>query len=287
MAYILLGVACFLLQNLSNKEFSRRFSSRLPGLALLNALALTVAVVSLLLLGGAQPLTGGALFMAVGYGLLFVATIFGIVASMSSGPLGPTALIVNASMVLSVILGVALWGETMTLKKGLGALGMIGALTLSGLSTRGGRSASVRWFVLALLSFLGNGLLSVMQKSLSWSFPEVSVTSFTFWAMAFGAVACWLLVLLFRVRGERFREWLNMPKPLALCAAGVGLGTVGGNAFTMTGLALVPAIVAFPLSQGLVILLLNASSMVIYRERMTLSGAVSMVLGILGIVLLV
>lgn len=59
MIYAFLAIAFFFLQNVSNKEFARRFPSALPGLALFDGLALSVASVALMLTGGLGALPGG------------------------------------------------------------------------------------------------------------------------------------------------------------------------------------------------------------------------------------
>ena len=57
---------------------------------------------------------------------------------------------------------------------------------------------------------------------------------------------------------------------MTLCAAGVGFGTAGGNTFQLMSLVMLPAIVAFPLVQGSVVLALWVLSLIMYRDKVTL-----------------
>ena len=66
----------------------------------------------------------------------------------------------------------------------------------------------------------------------------------------------------------------------------MGLGTAGGNTFQLISLTLLPAVVAFPLVQGSVVLSLWVLSLIVYRDKVTVPGLISLASGIAGIVLL-
>lgn len=287
MIYAFLAIAFFFLQNVSNKEFARRFPSALPGLALFDGLALSVASVALMLTGGLGALPGGQLWLALGFAALFVVTVFLIVLTMASGPMGMSGLLINMSMVIPTTMGILIWREELSLVKALGIGCMIAVLIISGLSERGkGQAANLKWFLLALVTMACNGALSVLQKVLTSAFENPNVVSFNCVSFGIGALLCWGLVLIFKLRGADFTPWTQGKKTLALCAAGMGLGTVGGNLLNTLALTVLPASVSFPLVQGTVIVALLLGSALLYKERLNRAGYLSVALGLAGIVLL-
>ena len=97
---------------------------------------------------------------------------------------------------------------------------------------------------------------------------------------------CWALIAILKLRGTSFTTWLLRKREFTLCAAGVGLGTAGGNTFQMLSLTLLPAIVGFPLVQGCVVLSLWVLSLIIYHDKVTASGIIALICGIAGIIML-
>lgn len=288
MYYAIAGILCFLVQNLSNKEFSRRFDCKLPGLALFNALAFTFCTAAIAIAGGIAPLSAGAYGLAVCFAALFVFTIMMIVVSMSMGPMGASVLIINMSMMLPVVAGIVAWGEEATTLKLVGIACMVLVLALSSIGSGNGTSkhGGAKWLIITIITMISNGVLSIQQKLLSYWFPNDSVTAFNFVAFSIAAVICWTMTLIFKLRGADLTPWLSRKGEFTLCAAGVGLGTAGGNTFHMLTLTVLPAIVAFPLVQGSVVLALWVLSLFIYHDKVTAPGVISLIAGIAGIVML-
>lgn len=287
MIYVFLAIAFFFVQNISNKEFARRFKSALPGLAIFDGLALAVASISMMAMGGLTALPGPQLLLALAFAVLFVITVFLIVLTKASGPMGMSALIVNMSMVIPTTMGILVWNEALSPIKGLGIACMAAVLIISGLSEKGkGKSANLKWFLLALVTMVCNGTLSVIQKVLTSSFENPNIVSFSCVAFGIGALLCWAMALIFKLRGADLTPWTKNKKPLALCAVGMGLGTGGGNLLNTLALTVLPASVSFPLVQGTVIVSLLVGSAFIYKERLNKMGYLSVALGLAGIVLL-
>lgn len=288
MQYVIMSIACFIVQNMSNKEFSRRFSCQVPGLALFNAIALTFCAGSLALAGGLSgTLSGGAWVLALCFAVTFVVTVMLIVITMSMGPMGATVLIINMSMMLPVMAGLIAWGETPTAPKLVGIGCMLLVLILSAMGGKGDpKRGGLKWLALSIVTMICNGVLSIQQKLLSLWFPGEGVTTFSLAAFGSAALLCWVLVAVFKLRGADYGPWLERKLPLTLCAAGVGLGTAGGNTFQLISLTLLQAIVAFPLVQGSVVLSLWVLSLILYHDKVTLPGILSLVTGIAGIILL-
>ncbi len=284
MLYALLSSLSYTVQNVGCKEYGRRFPGRSAGLLLLTLLAMLV-MCAVLAVGGVTVLTGSALLIAVGFGVGFVCTFLCMTGAMAAGPLGLTALITNCSMLVPMVVGLMFWGEKLTWAKGLGAAAILVMLVLSGLGSRDEKQGGTRWLALTLGALFGNGLLSILQHFMAES-PEVSARLFTFWTSLFGAAACAAALCVFLLRGGRLSEWTNRAGELALCALAVGLGTAGGNTFAIAVLTRLPAIVAFPLRQGLLVLIVWLAGRLFYRDPAGRYDWPILVLGLAGIVLM-
>ena len=72
----------------------------------------------------------------------------------------------------------------------------------------------------------------------------------------------------------------------AFAPTGVTLGTAGGNTFAISVLTALPAIVAFPLRQGLLVLIVWLVGRLIYRDPAGRYDWPILILGLAGIILM-
>jgi drug/metabolite transporter (DMT)-like permease len=276
----------FALQNLACKEYGKRFPTGLAGLCLLNLPAMAIVCALMSLRGGAAAVSPAVFLTAALFGAMFIATFFLMIAAMAAGPLGITTLIVNVSMLIPAVVGLIFWNETLTISKGVGIVLILLLLALTALHTRDNTQASMRWLLLSISAFIGNGSLSLLQHTMSLSFPGVSAAVFTFWASAVSGLICLAILAWLRLRGSRVTQWTGSRLPLALCSLGVGLGTAGGNFFSIVALAAVPAFIMFPLRQGLLVLTMWLAGVVLYGEKLQYKNLLAPILGFCGLILL-
>lgn len=284
MLFILLAMICFVFQSLGNKEYAAHFPSGMPGLALFNALSLTLVTVAFAALGGVKALPGPALALAIAFGCIFVAYICISVKAMAAGPLSLTQLIINLSMVIPLLVSVFLWQERLTWMKGVGIACMVAVMVLA--SGKGGEGKGFRWHWLALtlLAMVGSGSMSVLQKAFERGYTGSPVMPFLFWCFLTSAVLSWLWVALCALRKADFTPYRS--KRLAASVLLMGLGTAGGNGFVMQALTQQPAVVVFPMALGGAVLAVWAFAALRYRERVTLKTVATMAVGLAGLVLL-
>ncbi len=284
MLYALLASLAYALQNVGCKEYGRRFSPKTIGLVLMTMLAMVVMCL-VLMWGGIAPLHGSALWIAMGFGVCFVLTFLSMTQAMAVGPLGLTALVVNCSMLVPMVVGLLFWNEKMTWAKGLGAAAILVMLFLSGKGSGDGKQGGRKWLLLTLGCLLGNGLLSILQHYMAL-YPEVSARLFTFWTALFGALFCLIVLAIYRLRGGQLTEWTEKKPELAFCSLAVGLGTAGGNTFAIAVLTQLEAFVAFPLRQGLLVLIVWLLGRVVYRDPAGKYDWYILALGLAGIILM-
>lgn len=286
MVATILASLSFAVQNLACKAYAKRFPEGIVGLALVNSLALAVVCAIMALLGGAAAISAAAFGIAACFGVTFVATLFAMVAAMAAGPLGVTTLICNASMLIPTVAGLMFWNERLTPLKGIGVALIACLLVLSALGSRDGARGGVKWLMLTLGAFAGNGILSILQRLMSTYCAEVTANAFTFWTSLISGGICLAVMAIGKWRGADLTRWMREKKTLGLCALGIGAGTAGGNCLSILALTALPAVVMFPIRQGLLVLMMWLAGIVLYHEKMSLRGLVILVTGLAGMMLL-
>lgn len=284
MLYALISSAFYAVQNIACKEYGRRFAPSVRGLTLMVFLAMSVQCAAMAAVGGAVGIAIRPMLLAAVFGATFVLTFMCMTKAMAIGPLGVTALIGNCSMVITSCVGIAFWGEEMTWCKGIGTLLILAMLALSGLSSRGGQKGGAKWMALTALFLLGNVALSVIQHEVT-AIPGVSAYAFNFWSSVFSVLFCLLGLCAMRLRGG-FPGWRDRFGQLLACATGVGIGTAGGNAFAIEVLKHLQAVVAFPVRQGVLVLMMWAAGRLIYHDKPGKWDALILISGLAGIVLM-
>ena len=288
MFYAAMAVLSFLVQAVSNKEFARRFPGDMAGMMAYNTIMLLITALICGAICGFQPPTPATLMVGVPFGALFVVTILLCLLAMAKGPMGPSVLLLNMSMLITIVFGLLQWGEGLNAMKGAGIACVLAVLTLSAFSGgKGGRKGSLPWLLIALGALVLNGVLSVLQKTMTLMEPETGALVFGFWAFLSGSLVSFILLIVRTiVKRERVRDWFKAPRELLACALGCGASTAGGNVMLMTAMIYVPVVILSPLVQGSIIMLVWVVSVVFYREKVTWNGLAMIALGMLGVALL-
>ena len=165
MLYVIVSMLFFFLQNAVNKAFGNHYRADTRLLMLYQLPVHLTMLACLLLMGARLNLPVGGWLLAIGYGMIFLSTITLMTKSLSVGPIGQTTLIVNLSLLLSLIAGVAFFGERMTVCRWLGIPCILLTLILSALGGGDDKKKSGRWLALVLVTMLGDGSLSLVQKT--------------------------------------------------------------------------------------------------------------------------
>ena len=292
MLFAILAILSFALQNTCCKEYGNRYPNTVYAQSVMIFVSLSVVAAIMAAMGGAQPLTPRGYLLALAFGVAFVVTLAGMTIAMNSGHMGITLLIQNSSLLIPTVFGVLVWHEKLTPLK---VLGIALILALLGLSAGDGVAAGnvknwnrKRWILVTAVAFLGDGVLSILQGMMARECATTSSVDFTFWTSVFSVAVCALLIAFYRLRGQRERMIVDRRELAAfggLCA-GVGLGTAGGNCFSILAPTQLPGVVFFPLRQGGLVLVMWVVGVLLYREKINRRGILMLAVGLLGLVLL-
>lgn len=270
---LLLGCAFFgALQSVSSK-LAARCGSEETGFNRTKALAALAPVAAAFLFRPAFH-APTALFGAL-YGLsLCAAMLFGYRA-LALGPLSLTSMIAAFSVLLPIGYGVLFCGETPGIWQGIGLALLCAAIVLTSLGKGSGRKAGWRWALALLLTFLANGLCSILQKMHQTRFPGLYRVDFLLFALLCAALF-FLLLSLRRRAPERGRGW----------AALSGISMAAGSFAQIALASTEQASVLFPAVSAGTIALSLLGGCLIFRERLSLSQIAALCCGAAAVVFL-
>lgn len=293
MLFAILAILSFALQNTCCKEYGNRYPNTVYAQSVMIFISLTIVAAIMAALGGVQLLTLRGYLLALAFGVVFVVTLSSMTIAMNCGHMGITLLIQNSSLLIPAVYGVLVWREELTVLK---ILGIAFILVLLALSAGDGDAAAgnvknwnrKRWLAITAIAFLGDGALSILQGLMSRECATVSSVTFTFWTSVFSVAVCVPLIGFYRLRRQTERLIPAGRGSLAfygLCA-GIGVGTAGGNCFSILALTQLPSVVLFPLRQGGLVLVMWAVGLLLYREKITRRGLIMLCFGLLGLILI-
>lgn len=286
MHFLFLSIAAYLIQNFSNKSFSRKFGKGLS--AIQNTACVIFSAAILQLFGMGDTIYGVPLLLSALYGVLYFATIYSLQLSMGLGSLSMATILCNMGNMIGVVFGILAFGDPLGVFTVIGIACMILVVILSTPVTREEKTKGRAWFIFGLLSALGNGLLGSIKLYIAKEFPDVSSGTFLGWAFTFSAAIGLCIVFSEIRRGMPFRKWRSHPVLALGCGAGAGLGTAFGNLFFMLALSSgVSSAILFPLNTGLLSFLLFLMSLLIFKEeKFTLRRILALLLCIGGLILI-
>ncbi len=234
-------------------------------------------------------ITGKNLIFAgemIPYSLAFAAVYVGgtitSVLALRWGSLAITSLIMSYSLVIPTMYGLVFLKEPL----GLGKLVGLGILCVSLFLVKGAakpetKAVSAKWVIAVAVSFVCNGLCSVIQKQQQNAFGGIYNSSFMIVALAIAAAVCFLCGVIAERKHLKaaFRGGL-------LSAALCGLSNGATNYLVMVIVATVAASLFFPLLSAGQLILTFVISVLLYKEKFLPRQLVGLGLGIAALVLL-
>lgn len=236
------------------------------------------------LAGGAwllhQPAPPSALTVGFGAlgGLFYVGTLFLWMGAIARVGIATSTTAMRSGVVWPVLLSIVAFGELPNGFQWAGiALAMMAILLLS-FGVGGGPGGQPRrgalW--LPLLSVVAGGTGSTMKLFTEMGDPAQGEALLTF-IFLFAGIFCWLLIA---ARGIR-------PKPAEIRAGLLfGCGNMLSNFFLLAGLAQLPGVLAFPLLNTGVLLLVTLLGVSLWRERPGVGGYGAIAAAVAAILLL-
>lgn len=216
------------------------------------------------------------LFYGAGYGFaLFFSTWFGYLA-LQNGSMALTSLLVSYSVMIPYFFGIILLKEAVS---GLQITGLCLLLVSMFLLKRPTSQigSNGKWAISVFLTFLCNGICSIIQKLHQTVYPASYCREF----MVISLLVTFLLFELLSIGGQREKKKEGMQYAIP---AGVLMGA--GNYLTLTLSAGVDATVLFPMISVSSMLLNVMLSRYLFKDRFNSIQLAGIVLGVLSVLLI-
>lgn len=281
MEYVLLCVAALgvTLQNVMSKLFNEKVKRK-------NAYfyAAVCAFSSMLFFvvssGGTFHFVKELLPYSAAFGLTYGASLFSSLKAMQYGPMSITALIVSLALIIPTLFGIFVLGDTMNMCKYSGIVFLVLALLLINAQKEKEAKISHKWVLLAVITFISNGLIAIVQKVQQMVFDGGYKSEFMIIAFA-------IVVVFFLLLGLAEKE--SKREKLVTCikyAAPAGIANGLANFLVMVLTALVPTVVLFPSISAVGMAVTFILSLTVFKEKLSKAQIFGYMAGILSVILL-
>ena len=277
------GVRCF--SNIYSKKNTNNTADTAFFTLCSAALSLIVVLV-FVLLDGFRGVSWFTFLLAILFAAVSFINTYTATRALVLGPLAYTSVIAAASSIIPVLYGRIFLGEQITVFQIIGMVLILISVFLS-VETQGEKKkASLRWLGYALLNFLMNGTIGVLQKihrasAHAHESNEYLLIMFFFMAL----ITAGYLVILRKKGTVRSAKPLKMPKVfLVLLAAGVLAGLINVLNLYLSGAF--DAAFLFPVLNGGGTLAALILAFVVFKEKFTLRRSIGLAVGVLALMFL-
>lgn len=260
-----------------NKLFNKGNAEK--GVYMFTAMCTFASMLIFILIAGGKlcfspAIWGYVLGFAVSYGM---AVGFAVLA-VRYGALSLTTLISSYSLMLPTLYGLIVLKEPIGLFLILGVVLLLVSIFCTCFKKEE-YAFSTRWILFLMLSFLGNGMCSTVQKMQQIAFGDVY--SNTFMVAALGITTLFFAVTGILLAPKESMETIKKSWGLGL-VQGITNGLLNYLVILLNGL--MPASVIFPVISGGSILMVCIISCMFFREKLTRMQLLGIGIGILSIV---
>jgi len=278
--FLMLVMLLISTQQIAQKEYNKRAHGGSYTFVLIAMLA--ACIVFLITSGGTLEFRLGVFFYSLLFALGYcMSMVMGFLA-IKTGSLSLSALIMQYSLIVPAIYGMVMLGEPPKITLFIGLLLLIVSLILVNLSGKEEHvRPTVKWAIVAGLSFIGNGACVTVQKVQQVNFNGQYKSEFMIMSLAISAVILLCLVLMF----DRKELFYNV-KNGGLIAAGSGVCNGVSNFLMMVLAVMLPASVMYPVVSAGGTITTSLAALLIYREKMSKRQIVGLGIGILAIIAL-
>ena len=279
--FYFLIVACAGTQSATTKLYNRQAGNP----AVFNAIKASAALVLFALMAAVGfTFHLPTMLFGLAYGTCLSISMHAGYKALCLGPMALTSMLASFSVVIPLLWGVTVGGESV---KGLQwvAFGLlIFAILMTNADKLRRKERAERgyalWLIYLLITFLTNGLCSVIQKEHQTLYPEAYSREFMLFAVLLCAIVFTVIAL------------FQMPRRAILASKGKGWGVLSGtcnglaNFFTLVLAGLENASVLFPAISAGTILASLLCGRFIFKEKLRTHHYLALAAGVLAVVFL-
>lgn len=201
LALVTLGCT---IQSISKKEYNIRWKG---GIYSFSAASTFVALLFFMITsGGKFSFTVDALWFSIGFAAANSLSIVGSMLAIKTGPLSLSSLITSYSLIVPTLYGLIMLNESVELWLIIGIVLLFASLFFINIEKKNEeKKISLKWGIFVLMSFVGNGLCSTLQKVQQMQFGGLYKNEFMIVALLINI----LVLLLFACATEKRNICVN------------------------------------------------------------------------------
>jgi drug/metabolite transporter (DMT)-like permease len=211
-------------------------------------------------------------------GFMFIATFYFFALSSQKAGVAVTSVTSKMSVIIPVVFGAILYGETLgTLK----IFGIAAALVAFYLVFKKSNKPllQVKWIYLPVMVFLGNGFVDTGMKFSQHNYIGNELIPFLMFTFATGMTIAFLISLFRKRKGEWLYHWKNLVAGTIL-----GLLNFGSTYFLIKALGVFESSVVFPITNSAIVGLSALAGYFGFREKLSPLNWFGIVLAIAAII---
>ena len=248
-----------------------------------NLLGAAVWCILLLFANGFRlDLSREVIIWGVLYGITQALFILFKTAAMNSGSVSVTSLIGNLSLIISVVLCLVIWEESIYPADIIGlVLLMLGILLTTYKNSR--EKVTMRWVVFSSLFLIFGAAIGITFKAFAKSEAKDSVPSMMLVASAMMLVLYSVISLILGMGAKRQVKSNRERRAFILTAVGAGVCSCLYNRLNISLSAALPSVVFFPAFNGGVVVISTLFSVLLLGERLSRRQTFGILIGVAAI----
>jgi len=223
---------------------------------------------------GKFSITMESFWYAVGFAVAYMVTCVSLHYAIQTGPLSLTTLFSSYSLLIPTLYGLLKCNEKVSFVLLIGIVLLMVSIFFVNIEEEGEKRITVKWVFYALLTFLGNGSCSVLQKMQQSASGGLYGNEFMVVALTVSLIGMSVFALI--VEGENIRE--NLKKGIVEYAV-CGLSNAVANFLVLFLVTRLPASVMFPVISAGGIVITTLLSIFRYHEKLSVFQHIGILLG--------
>ncbi len=291
MTFLIILALCLLAATkvLTQSRFAKKNTKGIADSAMFNALVFATMGMLALSLSKLSEMNSSLIIGAACFGFFNVSFQIMYQIALSCGPTSITALIASLASTVPLIVSAVVYNEPMTALNVVGVVLIIITLVMNAdikkdLGAEKTKNVSKKWFVLTMLAFCANSLGIISQQVYAKSTGAANSSAFIACSSIIASVFAFAVFAVLRLRGQKMSYKLTPSKILPCIAVGAVLGVF--QIIHTYSMSVIPGTVLFPTYSAGAAISIALGSTVVFREKLSRSQLISLIVGIVAIVLI-
>ncbi len=271
-------------KNIFSNYFGKKGLNTFSDAVFFNILACLGAVIFFLICSFNFQISTFSFIMAIIFSVSSSGALLFSLLAMATGPMSYSLLFTYMGMIIPTVYGIIYFNQPVKAVQIVGFLLMIATVYL-GVAQKEENKISVKWLLYAILSFITNGSLGIVQQVHQSSSYAHEANVFMLWTYILATLIS-IVVFMF-VRKEDRKKSLSIVKTKMTVLglfAGVLFGAV--NVINLLLSVKLPSILFFPVVNGGVLVFSTVAAIFFFKEKPNRMQTIGIVTGIIAVCLL-